>query len=95
MDKNDKKALLRAWKEKQKKPYILKKSNAQSLFRYLGKCLEKELCDHTLRHTNAWLQKKYPGNQEIISQVLVEIQEDGGHCDCEVLMNCYERYELE
>ena len=25
--------------------------------------------------------------------VLAEIEEMGGYCDCEVLMNCYEDYE--
>ena len=27
--------------------------------------------------------------------ILDEIKEMGGYCDCEVLLNCYERYELE
>ncbi len=87
--------MLRAWREKQKKTYILKKTNVKSLFNYLHKCLDKEPCNHTLTHTTEWLRKKYPDNDEIIQQVLQEMQGDGGFCDCEVLLNCYERYELE
>lgn len=95
MTKGENKALMRAWKEKQNKPYILKKANVKSLFNYLRKCLDKEPCNHTLIHTIEWLKKKYVDNNAIIDRVLDEIREDGGYCDCEVLLNCYERYELE
>lgn len=95
MDKNEKKAMLRAWREKQKKTYLLKKPQAKSLFNYLHKSLDKAPCDHTLCHTKEWLQKKYPDQVDLINQALQEMQEDGGFCDCEVLLNCYERYELE
>lgn len=33
--------------------------------------------------------------QEQHEAVLAEIEEMGGYCDCEVLMNCYEEYEEE
>ncbi len=93
MDKNEKKALLQAWKAKQNKAYILNKSNAKSLFGYIEKCLDKAPCNHTLCHTMKWLRKKYPTEDEIVNQILSEIQEDGGYCDCEVVLNCYEHYE--
>lgn len=95
MDKQDKKALLRAWREKQKKTYILNKRDATSLFRHLHKCLEKAPCDHTLQNARAWLAKKYAEDAGKQAAVVAEWQEEGGMCDCEVLLNCYERYELE
>ncbi len=95
MDKNQKKALLRAWEEKQKKSYLLKKADAQRLFGYLQQCLEQAPCDHTLCHTLEWLRKKYPDRDNLVDQIVQEIQEEGGYCDCEVILNCYDRYEPE
>lgn len=41
-------------------------------------------CDHTLRHTKAWLQARgiHP-----ITPVFEELKSKGGYCDCEVLLN--------
>ncbi len=33
--------------------------------------------------------------EEKRAAVLAEIREMGGYCDCEVLMNCYEKYDIE
>ena len=94
MSKEEKKALLRAWREKQKKVYILKKRDAQSLFGYITRQLEKTGCDHTLTHAKAWLTRKFE-DEALREAVLRELEEDGGGCDCEVILNCYERYELD
>jgi len=94
LSKEEKKALLRAYKEKQNKQYLLKKRDVQSLFKYISRQLAAAGCDHTLKHTEAWLTKKYE-DESIRRQALAEIREDGGHCDCEVILNCYERYELD
>lgn len=94
LTKEEKKALLRAYREKQKKKYLLKKREARSLFGFLTKQLAASGCDHTLRHTEAWLAKKYV-EEALRQQILEEIREDGGCCDCEVILNCYERYELD
>ncbi len=59
LSKEEKKALLRAYKEKQTKKYLLKKRDARSLFSYIAKQLAQSGCDHSLRHTEAWLAKKY------------------------------------
>ncbi len=95
MSKEDKKALLRQWKAKQNKKYILKKAEAKSLFNHLRKNLAKSECDHTLRFAMQWLVKKYGDDEAKIAEVVQEFKDDGGFCDCEVLLNCYERYELE
>lgn len=94
LSKEQKKALLNAWKEKQKKVYILKKRDAKSLFSYLNRQLAKTACDHTLTHAQTWLEKKYPDEAQR-EAILREWQEEGGFCDCEILLNCYERYELD
>ena len=39
-------------------------------------------CDHTLKHTVAWLQAN-EGTQEELDY----IQDQGGYCDCEVILN--------
>ena len=93
LSKEEKKAMLKAYKEKQNKKYILKKREAKSLFGYITKQLSKSDCDHSLRYTQEWLEEKY--DEKTRELVIGEIQEDGGYCDCEVLMNCYERYEID
>lgn len=32
--------------------------------------------------------------EEKIESVIAEMKEMGGYCDCEVLMNCYEKYDI-
>lgn len=94
LSKEEKKALLKAYKEKQNKKYLLKKRDVKSLFSYIVKQLAQSGCDHSLRHTETWLAKKYE-DENIRQQALNEIREDGGYCDCEVILNCYEMYELD
>lgn len=53
LTKEQKKALMNAWKEKQKKAYILKKREAQSLFTHITRQLAKTPCDHSLTHARA------------------------------------------
>lgn len=94
LTKEEKKAMLKAYKEKQNKKYILKKKDVKSLFNYIAKQLSVAECDHTLKHTQAWLEKKYE-DEKIRQCVIDEIKDDGGYCDCEVLLNCYERCEID
>ncbi len=94
LSKEEKKALLKAYNEKQNKKYLLSKRDVKSLFSYLSKQLSKDKCDHTLKNTCAWLAKKFE-DESARQQVLNEIHEEGGYCDCEVLLNCYERYDLD
>lgn len=92
LSKEEKKALLRQWKAEQNKKYVLSKTRVQKLFRFLEKQLEATSCDHTLKHTEQWLNKNLP--PEKTANALTEMQEMGGYCDCEVLANCYERYDI-
>ncbi len=94
LSKEEKKALLNAYKNQQRKEYLLDKGGADRLFCYISNQLSAGGCDHTLRYTEAWLSDNYE-DEKIRQQVLDEICEDGGYCDCEVILNCYESYELD
>ena len=72
---------------------VLKREQADQLFRYLSARLNASECDHTLRFTEYWLREALP--PETFVPAIEEIQGMGGFCDCEVLANCYEDYELE
>ena len=93
LSKEEKKALLKKWKAAQNKKYILSKTKVRSLFRYLEAQLLKTACDNTIRFTEQWLENNLP--PEKIESVIAEIHEMGGYCDCEVLLNCYEKYDIE
>jgi len=87
------KAALKQWKAAQKREYILSKASVEDLFAYLAEQLDLEGCDHTLRFTQAWLDTNCDANNR--TAILEEIKSMGGFCDCEVLMNCYEEYDIE
>ncbi|MBQ8213617.1 MAG: DUF2695 domain-containing protein [Clostridia bacterium] len=92
LSKEEKKALEKAWEAEQSEDYILTEENVQELFEYLEEQLDHSGCDHTLRYTKLWLKNNIA--QEMIENVLTEITDMGGYCDCEVLLNCYEDYDI-
>ncbi len=71
---------------------VLNRDQVEQLFAYVSGRLGKTGCDHTLRFTELWLKETLPS--EAFVAAIEEIQNMGGYCDCEVLMNCYEEYEL-
>jgi hypothetical protein len=62
------------------------------LFEYLEEQLDNTGCDHTLHHTERWLKNNI--SQDMIQKAITEITDMGGYCDCEVLLNCYEDYDI-
>lgn len=90
LSKEEKKLMLKKWKEQQNRKYILSKSRVQKMFQFVESCLEKQPCDHTLRFTKQWLLEHIPPEKH--EAMIEEIVEMGGHCDCEVICNCYENY---
>lgn len=92
LSKEEKKALMKKWKDSQNKKYILSKAKTQKLFRYLEAQLEDTPCNHTLCYTEQWLKDNL--SEEKIKSVIAEMEEMGGYCDCEVLLNCYEKYDI-
>ena len=73
--------------------YILSKENVQKLFAYLEEQMDACGCDHTLRSTEQWLKDNI--SAELHENVIAELNDMGGYCDCEVLLNCYEDYDIE
>ena len=55
-----------------------------ALGRYLDGRLADSACDHSLRHTEKWLREQNIGQ---IGQLLQAIRNEGGFCDCEVVLN--------
>lgn len=84
----DRKKLLRQWRVAQKKQYLLDRNEIENLFSWLEERLDACGCDHTLKHTCAWLNCHKLVTS--VGDILTEIRDMGGYCDCEVLMNCYE-----
>lgn len=76
----------------QKKQHILNANQAASLFQFLEIRLQDVACNHTHHFTQEWLDQNIPADQR--EAILAEIEDMGGFCDCEVLLNCYEDYEL-
>ncbi|WP_140457117.1 DUF2695 domain-containing protein [Priestia megaterium] len=88
-DKKDKKLLKRLallkeyaskWQELDMTPEQL-----QSLEIYLQEKLEIYGCDHTLIYTREWLDISTLHSKK--SKIVKALQNQGGFCDCEVLMN--------
>jgi hypothetical protein len=73
--------------------YILSKEDVQKLFAYLEDQLDACGCDNTLRCTEQWLTDNI--SRELHESVMEEMTDMGGYCDCEVLFNCYEDYDIE
>jgi hypothetical protein len=92
LSKEEKKALIKVWQAEQNEDYILTEENAQELFEYLEEHIDNFGCDHTLRYTEQWLAEHF--SAEIIENIVAEITDMGGYCDCEVLLNCYENYDI-
>lgn len=92
LSKEEKKALIQKWKEAESNAYLLSKANTEALFSYLEEQLEESPCDHTLHFTKQWLANHLPEAET--EDVLAEMEEMGGYCDCEVLANCYEDYDI-
>ncbi len=92
LSKEEKKVLMNEWKTTKNKTYILSQTKAEELFRYLETQLENTPCNHTLYYTEQWLNDNLPPQEA--EGVIAEIEEMGGYCDCEVLLNCYEAYDI-
>lgn len=92
MTKDEKKDLMRKWKESQDRKYFLSREQAVKLFRYVEKCLQENGCDETTRFTKKWIDNNVLPEKR--KDVLGEMAAMGGYCDCEVLANCYEKYDI-
>ena len=80
------------YKAQQKKAHLLTADQAASLLQYVEFRLLYHTCKHNHRFTQEWLEQHVDFMKH--DAVLTELEDMGGYCDCEVLANCYEDYEL-
>lgn len=78
--------------KQQKKEHILSANEAASLFEHLEIRLQDKSCNHTHRFTQEWLDAHISFMKH--HDILNELEDMGGYCDCEILTSCYEDYEL-
>jgi Protein of unknown function (DUF2695) len=91
-DRDRKKALKRQFKGRERADadarLPLPKPDLAELFDRLDDRLSAEDCDHTLRHTEAFLTER--GFD--VATVVTWLRESGGYCDCEVLANVEDQW---
>lgn len=80
------------YKAQQKREHLLTANEAASLFEYVELHLQYHTCKHNHRFTMQWLEQNVDFMKH--EAILNELEDMGGYCDCEVLLNCYEDYEL-
>jgi hypothetical protein len=68
--------------------FPLPDTQLQELFRDVDAAVTSAGCDHSLRFTEQWLS-----DQDVDAQAVVEwLQDNGGHCDCEVVANAADHF---
>lgn len=92
LSKEEKKLLMKQYKETNKVELILEKEKVADLFAFIENQLEKTPCDHSLKYTEEWLKSNV--SEDMRGAVIAEIERMGGYCDCEILLNCYEEYDF-
>ncbi len=80
------------YKKQQRREHILSANEAASLMQYVELKLQYHTCKHNHRFTQEWLEKNVDFMKH--DAILTELEDMGGYCDCEVVANCYEDYEL-
>ena len=80
------------YKTQQRVTHILIEDQAASLLQYVELKLQYHVCKHNHRFTQEWLEQNISFMQH--DAILNELENMGGYCDCEVVLNCYEDYEL-
>lgn len=69
-------------------------ATAKKMFDHIGRCLAGDTCDGSLRFTKAWLNEYFNGDKEKIVGAVIFLENHGGFCDCEVLMNVAHRTDI-
>ena len=62
----------------------------KELFDFVDEALGESNCDHTFRHTLSFLK----GRDIMPDPVLQWLQNAGGYCDCEVIMNAEDVFDI-
>jgi len=86
-----KEALKKAWKEQERQKLIasmpIPQQDLRDLFNHLDRAGASR-CDHTLRETIEFLQKRGLD----IERIVPWLREHGGYCDCEVILNVEDKF---
>ena len=94
MEKSKRKEILKAIKEKElaefRQNLPMSEDKFIRLFELLVAELHAHVCDHSLKLTKQILSNLCV--KDVLS-VLAWLQEQGGYCDCEVMMNVEEKFE--
>ncbi len=93
MEKERKKQLKAQWKQANRRCFELGREEAERLLRYVDGWIAECGCDNTLRFTRAWISENISFDRH--ERIYAEIEQMGGGCDCEVVYNCYEEYDIE
>lgn len=72
------------------KKIILTKSQIEKLHIFIDRKIEKIGCDHSRKWTMIWAKK----NQINIDDLIDALDDNGGFCDCEVVLNILEEIDL-
>jgi hypothetical protein len=83
--------LKKAWKKQERQKLIASIPMPHQVLRDLFDHLDQESasgCDHTLRLTTAFLQKRGLDVERIVPW----LRDHGGYCDCEVLANVEDKF---
>ena len=93
MNKEQRKAMLKQYKDGQKNSFVnslpMSCDIFHELFDYLDERLSEEDCNHNLEMTEEFLkQRNIP-----IEEVEDWLMKNGGGCDCEVLLNVEELFD--
>lgn len=90
---NDRSKMMKmVYKAQQKIEHILTPDQAASLLQHIELHLQYHTCKHNHRFTQEWLDQNIDFMKH--EAILAELEDMGGYCDCEVLLNCYEDYQL-
>ena len=76
------------YRKQQRLEHILSENEAASLLQYVELKLQYHTCKHDHRYTLEWLEQHVDFMQH--EAILTELEDMGGYCDCEVVLNCYE-----
>lgn len=80
------------YKPQQKTSHILTPDEAASLLQFIELRLQYHACKHNHRFTMLWLEHHVDFMKH--DAILTELEDMGGYCDCAILSNCYEDYNL-
>ncbi len=93
MNKEEKKRLLKNWKDSEKQKFEdslpMSREQFRELFDYLDEQLESNGCNRDF----TWTTKFLNAHQIPPAPVIAFLKENGGYCDCEALMNVEDRLE--